>query len=150
MAGPLREEPPFTPSSLMAVDIWNVGKQGSKKSYFFLNGPALYPLPLPAIKRRTFFCGFPKGRRKNKNKIQDTDKSVNGGGGLWRFDLSFYIRRSSIFRIGNKTMTSDWPEKYACRAKNEHKLTKKFCQLIRNSPPSGQRLHFFKNYFSYA
>ena len=53
------------PSPLELNGRWNVEKKGSRKSYFFLNGPTLYPpSPLngPAIKRKTFFCGFPKGR----------------------------------------------------------------------------------------
>ena len=37
---PLRPNTP-SPSSLMALECCNVGKKGSKKSYFFLNGPAL-------------------------------------------------------------------------------------------------------------
>ena len=57
MAGPLIR--PNPPPPLKLNGRWNVGK----KSYFFLNGPALYPSPPtlngPAIKRRTFFCGFP-------------------------------------------------------------------------------------------
>ena len=47
MAGPLRPNPP-PPSSLMAVEIFERLKKGSKKSSFFLNGLALYPPPAPA------------------------------------------------------------------------------------------------------
>ena len=46
MAGPLRPNPPPT-SSLMPIgklERWK--KTGSKKSYFFLNGPAFTPYPL--------------------------------------------------------------------------------------------------------
>ena len=45
MAGPLRPNPP----PLEPNGRWNDGtleKKGSKKSHFFLNGPALYPPPL--------------------------------------------------------------------------------------------------------
>ena len=48
-AGPLRPNPP--PSSLMAVERWNVGK----KVIFFLNGPAR-PLREDLF---VLFCGFP-------------------------------------------------------------------------------------------
>ena len=41
----------------MAVGTLDVGKKGSKKSFFFLNGPALYPPPTLnglAIKKKIF------------------------------------------------------------------------------------------------
>ena len=41
MAGPLRPNPP-PPSSLRAVEIY----ERWKKTFFFLNSPALYPPPL--------------------------------------------------------------------------------------------------------
>ena len=66
MAGPLRPNP-LPPTNLMAVEILERLKKRFQKSSLFLNGPpALYPYPPPpplngpAIKRRTFFCGFPK------------------------------------------------------------------------------------------
>ena len=43
------------PSSLMAVEK-NVGKKGSKKCSFFLNGPALYPPPLLMARPGHFFA----------------------------------------------------------------------------------------------
>ena len=57
MDGPLRQPPP-SPSSLVAVGT--LEKKVPKK-FFFLNGPALCPPSpySPAIKKRTFFCGFP-------------------------------------------------------------------------------------------
>ena len=61
MGGQLRPNPP---SPLELNGSWNFGtfEKRLKKSSFFLNGPALNPPPLngPAIKRRTFFCCFPK------------------------------------------------------------------------------------------
>ena len=47
--------PPPPPSSLMAVGKLECWKKGYIKSYFFLNGPALYPPPPHA----PFFCSFP-------------------------------------------------------------------------------------------
>ena len=60
MAGPLRPNPP-PPSSLMAVEILERWKKRLKKSFFFLNGPALYPTPLLMARplRRGLFFGFP-------------------------------------------------------------------------------------------
>ena len=55
MAGPLRPNPPLPPP-LELNGRWNFGtleKKGSKKSYFFLNGPALYaPGPPPLLMAR--------------------------------------------------------------------------------------------------
>ena len=36
----------MTRKKASSLKFWNAGKKVSKKSYFFLNGPALYPHPL--------------------------------------------------------------------------------------------------------
>ena len=61
MAGPLR------PNPLELNRRWNVGKKCSKKISFFLNGPA--------IKKGTFFGGFPKEKiRKAELVLREKDK----------------------------------------------------------------------------
>ena len=59
MAGQLR--PNLPPLAEWPLESWNVGKKGSKKSFFSLLARPFTPPRVngPAIKTRTFFCGFP-------------------------------------------------------------------------------------------
>ena len=63
MAGPLRPNP-LPRRASWPWKFWNIGKKRFQKSYFFLNGPALYPLPSPLLmawplREELFILGFP-------------------------------------------------------------------------------------------